>query len=196
MRRKDSMMTVALLFEGALVVVAIAAGWLLGAPALADLRIDVGSLGQGILATLPILLLISPLARRNRSLDNLRDFVTRQILPIFKDASLPQLALLSALAGLGEEALFRGVLQTWLAQHLGTGAGWVLASVAFGLAHYINRTYAIIATLIGLYLGWLYLATGNLLVPAIAHGLYDFVALLVLLHEGRRKISPSRTRSE
>jgi len=142
------------------------------------------------------LLLLTPLARRNRALKDLRDFVGRQILPLFKNASLLQLGLLSVLAGVGEEALFRGVLQTWLVQHVGIYPGWILASIAFGLAHYVNRAYAIVATLIGLYLGWLYLVSGNLLLPVIAHALYDFVALIVLLREGQRELNRSRIHSE
>jgi membrane protease YdiL (CAAX protease family) len=31
-----------------------------------------------------------------------------------------------------------------------------------------------------LYLGWLWLASGNLLAPIITHGLYDFLALAYL----------------
>lgn len=195
MSRHPSLVTLALLFEGGLVLIAIAVGLLLGVPALADVRFDTDSVAQGVAATLPMLLLLSPLARRHHGLERLRDDVTRQILPLFKNASLPQLALLSALAGLGEEALFRGVLQTWLAQHLGDAGGLVLASIVFGLAHFINRSYALLATLIGLYLGWLYLTSGNLLLPVIAHGLYDFVALIVLLNDGKRRVSQSHTRS-
>ena len=196
MRQRRSIVNLALLFEGGLVMVAVAAGWLLGTPALASLRPTMDAFAQGVAATLPMLLLLTPLARRNRALKDLRDFVGRQILPLFKNASLLQLGLLSVLAGVGEEALFRGVLQTWLVQHVGIYPGWILASIAFGLAHYVNRAYAIVATLIGLYLGWLYLVSGNLLLPVIAHALYDFVALIVLLREGQRELNRSRIHSE
>jgi uncharacterized protein len=36
------------------------------------------------------------------------------------------------------------------------------------------------AALMGAYLGWLWLLTGNLLTPIIAHAVYDLAALLVL----------------
>lgn len=39
---------------------------------------------------------------------------------------------------LGEEALFRGVIQSGLSRALDPTAGWVLASLAFGLAHVPN----------------------------------------------------------
>ena len=38
-----------------------------------------------------------------------------------------------------------------------------------------------IAGLIGLYLGWLWMATGNLLVPIVTHTVYDFVVLVYLV---------------
>jgi uncharacterized protein len=49
------------------------------------------------------------------------------------------------------------------------------------VCHWITRTYALLAALVGLYLGGLWLWTGNLLVPIVAHALYDFVALIWIL---------------
>ena len=37
-----------------------------------------------------------------------------------------------------------------------------------------------LAAIVGAYLGWLFVITGNLLVPVVAHALYDLVALAVL----------------
>ena len=63
----------------------------------------------------------------------------------------------------------------------------LLASLLFGLAHAITRTYVVLATVFGIYLGWLWTASGNLLVPIVAHALYDFVALSALVRAERRK---------
>jgi hypothetical protein len=94
--------------------------------------------------------------------------------------SLLDLALISALAGIGEEALFRGVMQTGLVPVVGLPAAVALTSVAFGLAHYLSLTYAAYAALVSVYLGVLLVYTDNLLVPVIAHAAYDFVALVYL----------------
>jgi hypothetical protein len=51
----------------------------------------------------------------------------------------------------------------------------------FGLAHFISLMYAVLAALIGLYLGILFIAFDNLAVPVIVHALYDFVALTYLV---------------
>jgi uncharacterized protein len=41
--------------------------------------------------------------------------------------------------------------------------------------------YLWLATLIGAYLGGLYCWSGNLLVPIVAHAVYDFAALVIFL---------------
>ncbi len=92
---------------------------------------------------------------------------------------------MSLLAGVGEELFFRGVLQPELISWTGTLAGLIAASVVFGLLHAITPTYALLATAVGAYLGWLALASGNLLGPMIAHGVYDFFALAYLIRAGR-----------
>jgi len=37
-----------------------------------------------------------------------------------------------------------------------------------------------LATVTGIYLGWLYWFSGGLVVPVLAHALYDFIALIVI----------------
>jgi membrane protease YdiL (CAAX protease family) len=61
----------------------------------------------------------------------------------------------------------------------------VSVAVLFGLLHAVNAAYAVLAALMGLYLGWLWTATGNLAVPIVAHAVYDFLALEYILR-GRR----------
>jgi uncharacterized protein len=56
------------------------------------------------------------------------------------------------------------------------------ASMVFGLLHAVTITYAVLAALVGAYLGWLALATDSLVGPIIAHSLYDFLALVYLIH--------------
>jgi membrane protease YdiL (CAAX protease family) len=104
---------------------------------------------------------------------------------LFADLSMMQLALISLLAGFGEELLFRGVLQSALGDRIGPPWGiWMgllVASVIFGMCHWLTSTYALLATLIGIYLGALLLLTGNLIAPIVTHALYDFVALVYMV---------------
>ena len=114
----------------------------------------------------------------------LRRVVERLLVPLFQHLSVAELAIISILAGLGEEMLFRGVLQAalagWLEGTVGVLVGLAAASVLFGFAHAITPAYFVLAMLIGAYLGGLWLWTGNLLAPIVAHAGYDFIALWYL----------------
>ena len=93
---------------------------------------------------------------------------------------LVMLALSWSLAAFGEELVFRGYLLNRIAELANRSrAGWALGlvatSVLFGIPHlYQGVSGAIIAGLLGLAVGALYLASGrNLWVPIIAHGVLD-----------------------
>jgi membrane protease YdiL (CAAX protease family) len=103
------------------------------------------------------------------------------IKPLFAPCTLWDLALISLLAGFGEEMLFRGVLQAAFVDWLGTWPGVLAASVVFGLLHLLTPTYGVLAGLMGAYLGAVWLATDNLLTAITAHAVYDFLALVVVV---------------
>jgi membrane protease YdiL (CAAX protease family) len=100
-----------------------------------------------------------------------------------------ELLVISLIAGVGEEMLFRGFLQTCLATWIGEPYGLILAlvvaSLTFGACHWLTTTYAALATLVGLYLGVVFYGSGNLLVPVVAHAVYDFAALMYLVKSQR-----------
>jgi predicted enzyme related to lactoylglutathione lyase len=106
--------------------------------------------------------------------------IEREVAPVFRGIGVPGLALLATLAGVGEEALFRGVLQPWAAGALSPWPAAVLVGIVFGAMHPVSRTYVLLAALAGAYFGALLVLTDNLLVPIVAHAGYDLVALLVL----------------
>lgn len=181
--------------EGGLALAAIVLGWLVGQPPLAAIDWTAGGALWGLAAALPMFATlvattwwpIGPLA-------GLEEFVRRSLVPLFRSARLWELAVICLLAGFGEEMLFRGVVQAGIERV--SGSPWLAlaaASVLFGLAHPITRTYAVVAGAIGVYLGWLLLASGNLLVPACAHAVYDFAAVLYLLREGVSAKPPEPT---
>lgn len=118
------------------------------------------------------------------------EVVEERIGPFLAGATPLDLVLAAVLAGLGEEALFRGVFQDALTGPVPAWAALLLASALFGAAHWVTTTYAALAALVGLYLGLLYLITGNLLAPIVTHAAYDVVALAVLAR--RVKPDPSR----
>jgi membrane protease YdiL (CAAX protease family) len=180
---RQTIVLLAILVEGGLIVLAWALGWLLDRLPLQTFAWDPLDALCGVLATVPMLLLfltllrwpIGPLAR-------IKQFSEEVIRPLLMPCSLLDLLGISVLAGLGEEMLFRGVFQGAL-QHWMRNP-WLalaLASVLFGLLHAITYTYAVLAALMGAYLGWLWWYTDNLLAVVITHALYDFLVLVYLL---------------
>lgn len=88
----------------------------------------------------------------------------------------PRIVLLALIAGVSEELMFRGVLQTIMDRQLPVAAAIATTSLVFGLLHARTALYAIVAGLVGAYLGWLFWATGSLLAPIVTHTVYDFIA--------------------
>lgn len=172
---------VACLFELSLLLLALISGPLLGTPPLANWKWGAGEFVLGFLAALPPFLLLCLLARYPPKWFMKIQVILRQCLPVLlPKPTAPRLLLLSMLAGLGEEFLFRGVLQSWLIIELGSGMGLVMASLVFGVCHWVTPGYAILAGVMGLYLGALMIFTDSLAAPAAAHVVYDFLAFLHL----------------
>jgi membrane protease YdiL (CAAX protease family) len=145
----------------------------------------------GVIASLPLFLgLRWTLHTQSPPIKRLLQLVQDQLGPLVASRSPAELALAAALAGLAEEVLFRGVMQDELARRVPGFLALVLTSATFGLAHFLTLSYALLAALAGLYLGTLYWVQGNLLIPIIAHALYDLVALMQLARMYRARPTP------
>jgi uncharacterized protein len=181
------------LLEGGLAVVAAVIGWMVGFNPTETIRLEYDALadharavGWGLAAVVPMA--VAVWVMDNYPIGRLRDFnrlVDERVRPMFAGLTVEQLALLSVTAGIGEEVLFRGLLQAGLAEWIGSPHGvWYglgAASLVFGLCHYLDTTYFILTAIIGVYLGALFLWTDNLLAPITTHAVYDFLALMYLL---------------
>lgn len=184
-------------FEIALAMVAALLGWLFGHSPLSTLELTpdgfvsgARACGWGALAALPPLAGFFVIDRfKFRPFHVLQRLVDEQIVPLFSESRWWEIALVSVAAGVGEELLFRGLLQDGAARSIGGTAGlWIglgLASIVFGLCHALNGAYAILATLMGLYLGLLFVATNSVLAVVVTHAAYDFVVLAYLLVKHR-----------
>lgn len=106
---------------------------------------------------------------------------TRRVSGIFNGYSWGHLACVAALAGVGEELLFRGFLQTWLSNHFAISVAILIASIIFGLLHYLSHAYFISVTLMSVAFGVAYYITDSLLMVMVWHAVYDFMALIVLV---------------
>lgn len=94
-------------------------------------------------------------------------------LGLLKMESIPELLssllVMAVVPAIGEELLFRGLIQKHLALHTGRAVvAIVLAALFFSLVHFQAQRFLAIFWL-GIVLGWLYHITGSLWVPIGAH---------------------------
>ncbi|MEE3372905.1 MAG: CPBP family intramembrane glutamic endopeptidase [Planctomycetota bacterium] len=180
----------AFLFEAALGLLAIGLGSWFDVDPLENVTVGPDTLlpqavavGWGLLATLPMLVGLVLLRQiQEGPLGELNQLVDKQLAPLFVETRIWEFALIALAAGWGEELLFRGWLQSLVTRNVAGNTGlWIgvlLGAAVFGLCHWISSTYAILALLAGIYLGILFIASGNILTSVTTHALYDFVALV------------------
>lgn len=185
MERSD-LMRLAFLFEGALVLMAVAFGWLADIRPLEFIKATRQDLAIGILATVPMLLSFVWMYRSGLpAFQRIRKFLIETLGSTLAQTRWFDVIVLAVLAGFCEELFFRGFLQVWLSQW-GSLVGLLASSVIFGVVHAVTPTYFILTFVAGLFLGGVFIqCNSNLLAPMIAHALYDYVAFLVIVSAAR-----------
>ena len=182
-RRSLMWMTVGL--EGAIFLVAAVIMWLTGIRP--STETTVLNLGLGVAVGTIMAVTVIPIVHSGgKLLREIRHDLDLVVL-LFKKCTVVDLAIVSLLAGVCEEMLFRGLLQTWLTSLMNPHIAILLVALLFGLVHAISRSYVVFATILGLILGYLYYYTDSLASVMIAHAVYDFVAL----YYGTRTLKPS-----
>lgn len=99
---------------------------------------------------------------------------------------LGAILVISLSAGIGEEALFRGGIQTFAGLYMPGWAAILVATAVFTAAHPGSRAFMICVAVLSLIFGSVYAWTGSLLGVMIAHALYDIFACLWTQRELRR----------
>jgi membrane protease YdiL (CAAX protease family) len=183
----------AVVVEGGLALIAVVLAWLFRV-SLRDMFPAIGpplvnAIARGLLATLPMLAIFLLLVNSNwPMMRQLREQVQWLIDEMFPSRSIGQFATVAVLAGIGEELLFRGALQSILGNWTTPVIGLMITSLLFGLAHALSKLYFLFAVAVGAFLGWMALKYNDLVAPMVAHGVYDFLALAYL---SRRKPQPA-----
>lgn len=176
-------------FESSLLLVAWVLGWFLGVPLFDIQKWNWKGLAIGLTSTLPLISMFFWLLQSKwEPCQNIRRIMDAVIRPMFQGFSILQLLILSLVAGISEEILFRGVIQGGTQISMGTPAAILLSAVLFGACHALTPFYFVLATFMGVYMSVVWLATGQLLAPIITHAVYDFLVLVWYL-----KMSPSST---
>lgn len=171
-------------FEGSLILVAIVLGWFADINPFGNLRFSENAVFYGLAGTVPLFVLfVAMQSLQIESVQQVRKLLLETLGPSMQGYGWADLFVLAAIAGISEEVLFRGVIQPWIEISWGMSAGIVFSNILFGLVHAVTPLYAILATLVGVYLG-LSLDYGierNLLTPIIIHAVYDFLAFVVIM---------------
>ena len=94
-------------------------------------------------------------------------------------AMLPTFAIVGLLAPFAEEVFFRGFLLAALVSAIGGLRGALVSSVIFSVAH-LNVGTLVPIFVMGMLLAWLYLRTGSIWPPFVAHAAQNLIALTVL----------------
>ena len=184
----------AVVVEGGLALAAIVAAWIFRV-SLRDMFPSSGdsllrAIVRGLLATLPMLVIFWLLVNSTwPMMRQLREQVQWLIDEMFPSRSIAQFAMVAILAGVGEELLFRGAIQSVLGNWTSPVIGLVITSLLFGLAHALSKLYFLFAVAVGAFLGWMTLKYSDLVAPMVAHGVYDFLALVYL---SRQKTPPAQ----
>lgn len=181
-------------FEASLTLVALLLGWLAGINPFANLYFSESALVYGVLGTIPLFLMFLALESLQKpSVVTIKNMLLNTLGSNLHRYDWSDLLVLAAIAGISEELLFRGVLQPLLESFLGLTAGLVVSNLVFGLVHAVTPLYAVLATVVGIYLGLSldYGGDRNLLVPILIHGLYDFLAFVALMRLYRASLNDS-----
>lgn len=90
------------------------------------------------------------------------------------------------LAPLIEETLFRGFLQSYIRQHLGSKQAILITSVCFSLFHYAtgqtlgNISIIVSLFVLSLFLGFIYEKRGSILAPMTLHASFNAISVINL----------------
>ena len=187
----DNFYRMACYFEAALTLLAILIGWAVDINPFASLVFNEQAIMYGVLLTLPLLLLFCAMQELPfASLQKIRALLLETLGARLYRCHWTDVLILAAIAGFSEEVLFRGVFQPWLENVTDMTTGLLLSNVLFALVHAVTPLYAVLALLMGLYLGMSldYGGERNLLTPIVIHGLYDFIAFIVILRNYRNSL--------
>ena len=173
--QEPSLVSVALVFYGAMTLAACALSWLVqgrlplytGAPpsSASILRWAV----VGALGGLSVVVISRLLRDAFTWAKTLEDWFSE----VLGEISWSQAFLLAVASGIGEELLFRGALQPIV--------GLVPASILFAMAHWpMKRSlipWTVSAGLLGLLFGWAFEHSGHVTAPVIAHFVINLINL-------------------
>lgn len=187
--------------EGGLAVLAFVIGYFIHFSPVRTLKWSITDVIWGLTATIPMLVLYVFMDRSHaepfRKIRNLVQFFVDTFL---SRCSTLQVILICALAGIGEELFFRGILHDAIAYKIGGTTGLIIgiliSAFFFGISHAATFTYCILAFFISLYFSWLLIFFDNILVPITTHAVYDYCVIHYLLQRRQKQLRKMQEEEE
>ena len=190
--KNENFFIMACVFEGSLILVAVVLGWVAGINPFAEIHFSESAVAYGLMGTLPLFVILLAFYQfQFDSVQEIHRILNDTLGPSMHRYHWTDLLVLAAIAGIAEEILFRGVIQPWIESSWGMMAGLIGSNIIFGLVHAVTPLYAVLAGLVGIYMG-IFLDVGeqrNLLTPIVIHGVYDFLAFIIILRSYRNSLS-------
>lgn len=175
-------------FEASLIFFAVILGWIANINPFENIHFSENAVLYGIFGTLPLLLMFLAMEHMPIvAVQKIRLLLIETLGPSLHQCNWADLFILAAIASISEEILFRGVIQPWMELSWGMSIGLIASNILFGLVHAVTPLYAALATGVGIFLGISldYGEQRNLLTPIVIHGMYDFLAFLVIMKSYR-----------
>lgn len=162
--------------------------WLWSGGTLLDfLRPGWEALGLGIALAVGLMTLLATcFLPRPRLLERIVHEQGRGLFSTHRPWGFGAILIISAAAGIGEEALFRGGIQTLLGVYLPAWGAILLTTILFAVAHPGSRQFMGFIAAVSLALGLAYHWSGSLMTVMVAHALFDVLGCLWAQRELRR----------
>ncbi|WP_374405722.1 lysostaphin resistance A-like protein [Pelagerythrobacter sp.] len=176
----------AVMIAQAAVFTAVGAGiWALSGRALADfVTVDGGQVLVGLAIAAAMIASAAAICFGSPTLSRKLVRTQEKLFGLFGGRlSLTAIIVISLCAGIGEEALFRGGLQTLAGDYVPMPLAIALSSILFTAIHMARPLVMALIFAIGCLFGWLYWQTGSLLAVMIGHAIYDVFALWYVQRE-------------
>lgn len=190
-RGRNSILALAVISEGFLVLLAYLIAW--GASLPLEWHPSLRMMLVGCASTAPLLfgneLLWNWSKRHPRSVYH--RFSAEIVVPLCREIRPAHIPVVALLSGVGEEALFRGALNSVLLAHTSSWIALVVTSVAFAYVHFIGSVGRFggmipLYTLVGGALWFVWYYTDSLAAAATTHAVYNFVAISWIKYRSRR----------
>lgn len=197
-RKKPSVVALAVISEGLLLLLAYTIAWITKTPIVWN--VSTWALVMGALCAFPLLIGNHLLWRwtEKHPASIYARFSREVVRPLCGMVTTREAFYIGLLSGIGEEVFFRGALNDLLMSYAGASAALAVSSFLFAYVHFIGNVRRF-GGMIPLYTGvgailWIICqTTGSLAAAAMTHATYNFFAIVLMKYLDKRETDLTTT---